>query len=344
MKKNLTKTFILFFALGVSMISCEKDSANLANEESLVNQSSLTDLHKAGGITFTEVEPNNTMATANGPIVENNAVITGTASSISDEDWFKVSCAKNKEITVYLTGSSPYVNCVVYDKNGLALKTLVLNGSFTFTTLYDGSYFIKAGGYPNVTYSISLTKVDATNHLSTIPGSSISRVTTGTTQTFSFTLSTASYVSLYINGATPYVNFTVHDSNNNRISGTSSIVDEQAIVFDNLAAGTYYIKVGGYNSIAYSLYFNPAKALIDPYYYYILEKEVTGFPSGEVYSYKCSSHSFGGNTYNMVPYMSSINSGVHHNSAYNTECYKVTLFDDYSNGLPILQVLCWDGK
>jgi hypothetical protein len=59
----------------------------------------------------------------------------------------------------------------------------------------------------------------------------------------------------------------VYDSQNNCISGTSSIVDEQAIVFDNLAAGAYYVKVSGYSDIAYKLYFNPQYSVVNALYY-----------------------------------------------------------------------------
>jgi hypothetical protein len=119
------------------------------------------------GTTYTEVESNNTTATAN-VVADTVTKITGYMSSTTDKDYFKVNVKPGKSITVNMTGPSG-VDYDLYflNSSGTTLKsslgstaTETITYSNTSTTATVFYIYVKAysGSSTTTPYNLALTR------------------------------------------------------------------------------------------------------------------------------------------------------------------------------------------
>lgn len=261
MKKNFFK--LGFYALLVAgMIGCSKD-VDVEKQ-----QTPISGVTKAGWVpatTFTdfaETEANNSISTANGPVAIGTR-ITGNVAVQGEPDYFKVSCQANVPISFFMDGSVYYLNGQVYDATGKNVGYIEFNKIFTLVPSYTGYYYIAISGYAGVTYNVKLTatpefpETEANNTLATADGPLSLGVTAfGTVEIqaqcdwFKINCTKGNIVSLYLNGSAIYVTAAIYDQNGTLIRYID--YDKPALFYPK-ATATYYIAIGGYAGVSYSL-------------------------------------------------------------------------------------------
>jgi hypothetical protein len=102
-----------------------------------------------------EAEPNNDMATANGPLVLDGVPIYGINDG-SASDWFYFNLTASQEVEILLDGDGPYTGWQLY-RNG----SQVAYGGEGRTTQYvapsTGTYYVGVSGYPALDYALFVT-------------------------------------------------------------------------------------------------------------------------------------------------------------------------------------------
>lgn len=219
----------------------------------------------------TETEPNDTKATANTLVVNDNN--TGVIGIAGDQDWFAITTNEDGKIDVTITVSNGLrLNVFLYDNDGatqLAYNYTNSTGTISFDGAAGGTYYVKlnsyyAGQLPAYTVSNTLTvpaeandaepngtkaqakvlplngsKTGHVNYYYNLQRDSVDwyKVTTNADGLLRITATSGNgqriYVYLYDNDGTTQLN--------NAYSETSVVLNT-----DGLAVGTYYVKVKTY--------------------------------------------------------------------------------------------------
>lgn len=142
MKNKFQKlAFAFLFLLSAFACSKKEETENLIATKSgqaLVTQNSIVNANSLSLTIFNETEPNNTLATANGPVSINSSIV-GLISSYSDADWFKINSTTG--LSFYLDGSTYYLTGYVYNSNGTCLGTISYHSNYVIA--YTGVYIFK---------------------------------------------------------------------------------------------------------------------------------------------------------------------------------------------------------
>lgn len=99
-----------------------------------------------------ESEPNNTFGTAD-ELLTAGKRCNGIVNSGSDVDYFKIQIPTTGPVTLYLKGSSQFVNATIYNSSYQVVNNLLENQALTWYSAVAGTYYVGISGYSNVSYN-----------------------------------------------------------------------------------------------------------------------------------------------------------------------------------------------
>ncbi|WP_035367395.1 pre-peptidase C-terminal domain-containing protein, partial [Dolichospermum circinale] len=250
-------------------------------------------------ITGDQFEPNNTQLTAKdfGLISgirewENLSITSG------DQDWFKfrlgTTGSEGNFLKIAFTHSLGDVDVKLYNASNVEVASSTGVGDeeeISLQGLAAGDYFVQVYGYNNATnpnysltinapggdaYEVNNSNTTATN-LGQITGlrviDNLSIHTSSDQDWFQFTIANAGtesdYVRIEFTHSLGDVDLKLYDLNGNEVGSSTGINNAEEISLDGLAAGTYRVKIYGYNSAVnpdYTLTINaPPATIIDTF-------------------------------------------------------------------------------
>lgn len=261
MKRNSLKLSFLTL-LAASIIACSKEE-NVEKQQIQVSGSLKSGWVPPTSFTdFQETEPNNNVSFANGPVIVGNKII-GSISKTNDLDFFRIICQANVPISFFLDGSGQNLMGFLYDSNGRNVGLIEFNRLFTFTPSFSGIYYVVVNGFEGMFYNLKLTATPElpeteSNDSRTVADGPINTGITayGTIEVqaqcdwFKIYCTQGKIISLYLNGSAIYVNAAIYDGNGTLIR---YIDYDKPFLFYPKSSGIYYIAIGGYAGVSYSL-------------------------------------------------------------------------------------------
>lgn len=223
-------------------------------------------------------EPNESQTTA--ATVTSGSTISAAISSSTDIDYYKITTTSTSNITFALTGPTGVdYDLIIYNNSGTQIGSSTgstASETVTLNNLVAGTYAIKIYGYngANTTtcYTFKATAIAATNCASayepneSFTAASVITLSTPVTSAIStssdndyFKIVTTSLGTYAFNMTGPSgVDFdmAVYNSSYSQIGAGTGLSSTEAVSLSNLAAGTYYVRIYGYNGATSSSCYN----------------------------------------------------------------------------------------